>query len=395
MVESTNNTPPDPPQMRNGGSPPAHLSSSSLSDPSWWLQFKWSQPPPRAPEWLFDYYERYNPPPLDAFGRPLRIEDWHQRAIREDQQASGLLPPGPRGGPILHGWYARAERAYKDWKGAIDDMWADEHHRLVKEQAARARQEEAARRTQLLHEQDARARQVARRQQLLNEEAARARQEEAAARARQEEATRRLQLLNEQAARARQEAAARARQEEASRRQMLLNEAARTIFLWLRRCYLHVRLTRQTARRQHRKAALARLRYEDACQRRVALAEAKCREDTLAEDKRHHDEAKRRADALRCITARNEWVLAELAESAKRAKAADEQRHHEAATRSAESADLALVEGRRHHEAVLAAECDKQQRKPTNYVVTRLCWRRRPTDNVGTRRPHGLWSPRP
>ena len=53
---------PPPPQMRNGGSPPAHLSSSYLSDPSWWLQFKWSQPPPRAPEWLFDYYERYNPP---------------------------------------------------------------------------------------------------------------------------------------------------------------------------------------------------------------------------------------------------------------------------------------------------------------------------------------------
>jgi hypothetical protein len=49
--------------MRNGGSPPAHLSLSSLSDPSWWLQFKWSQPPPRTPEWLFDYYERYNPPP--------------------------------------------------------------------------------------------------------------------------------------------------------------------------------------------------------------------------------------------------------------------------------------------------------------------------------------------
>ena len=47
---------PPPPQMRNGGSPLAHL-----PDPSWWLQFKWSQPPPRAPEWLFDYYERYNP----------------------------------------------------------------------------------------------------------------------------------------------------------------------------------------------------------------------------------------------------------------------------------------------------------------------------------------------
>jgi hypothetical protein len=54
--------------------------------------------------------------------------------------------------------------------------------------------------------------------------------------------------------------------------------------------------------------------------------------------------------------------LSELAESAKRAKAADEQRRHEAATRSAESADLALVKERRRHEAVLAAECDKQHR---------------------------------
>ena len=245
---------PYPPQMRNGGSPPAHLSSSSLSHPSWWLQFKWSQPPPRAPEWLFDYYKSYNPP--GNVGRPPPYEEWLQRAIREDQQAAGLLPTVPRGGPILHGCYARAERAYKDWKGAIDDMWADEHHRLFEAQAARARQEEAARRTQLLHEQDARARQVARRQQLLNEEAARARQEEAAARARQEEATRRLQLLDEQAAHARQEAAARACQEEASRRQMLLNEAARTIFLWLRRCYLHVWLTCQTLRGRSRALAI-------------------------------------------------------------------------------------------------------------------------------------------
>jgi hypothetical protein len=28
---------PPPPQMGNGGSPPAHLSASFLSDPSWWL----------------------------------------------------------------------------------------------------------------------------------------------------------------------------------------------------------------------------------------------------------------------------------------------------------------------------------------------------------------------
>ena len=33
-----------PPQMRNGGSPPAHLSLSSLSNPPWWPQVKWLQP---------------------------------------------------------------------------------------------------------------------------------------------------------------------------------------------------------------------------------------------------------------------------------------------------------------------------------------------------------------
>ncbi len=86
---------PPPPQMRKGGSPPAHF-----SDPSRWLQFKWSQPPLRAPEWLFDYYERYNPPA--NVGRPLRDEEWHQRAIREDQQSAGLLPPEYAWGPILH-----------------------------------------------------------------------------------------------------------------------------------------------------------------------------------------------------------------------------------------------------------------------------------------------------
>ena len=53
-----------PPQMGNGGSPPAHLppstalDSSYLSDPSQWLHIKWSQPPPHAPAWLFEYYDR-------------------------------------------------------------------------------------------------------------------------------------------------------------------------------------------------------------------------------------------------------------------------------------------------------------------------------------------------
>jgi hypothetical protein len=48
--------------MRNGGLPPAYLPSSSLSDPLAWLQYKWSQPPPRAPEWVFDDFQNFNPP---------------------------------------------------------------------------------------------------------------------------------------------------------------------------------------------------------------------------------------------------------------------------------------------------------------------------------------------
>ena len=339
--------------MGNGGSPPAHLSSSSLSDPSWWLQFKWSQPPPPAPEWLFKYYDHYKPPA--NVGRPLCVEGWLQRAIREDQQAAGLLPPAQPGGPIRLGARARAEHAYRDWKAAIDDLWEDEHHRLclIEEQAARARQEEDARRQKLLNAQAARACQEAAARARQEETAARARQEEparrqraaearktaaaqiiflwlrlyaararhkeTAARARQEEAARRQKLLDEQAARARQEAAARARQEEASRRHQLCNKAAQTIFLWFRRRRLHVRLTRQTARRQYREAAVARLRYEDACHKRAALAEAKRREDALADKQRCHKAVlAAQADKLR----RHEAVVL--------AAQADKQRRHEA-----------------------------------------------------------------
>ena len=266
-----------PPQMGNGGSPPAHLSTPYLSDPSWWLHIKWSQPSPRTPDWLFDYYDRYNPPPLDTFGRPLRIEEWHQRAVREDRQAAGLLAPGLGGGPILHGFYARAERAYTAWKGAIDDLWAYEQHRLVEEQAAHARQEESARARR--EEATARARREEAAARARNEEAARARNE-AAARARNEAATQALARIRaeteralrcrheteralvrertlaeeatartrqEEAARARQEATARARQEATARTRQekaaaRANEAARTIFLWLRRRRLHARL---------------------------------------------------------------------------------------------------------------------------------------------------------
>ena len=216
MVENknTHDALPYPPQMRHGGSPPAHLSSSSLSDPSWWLQFKWSQPPPRAPEWLFDYYRSYNPPA--NVGRPPPYEEWLQRAIREDREAAGLLPPEqPYYGPLLQEARVRADRAYRVWKAAIDDLWADEYEVLLV--AARARQREAARQeaTRTAH-------------RLLHEQAARARQEAAA---------RRQRSLDEETARCRR--AVQARQ----------TAAARVIFLWLRRRRLFARLARQTSRR--------------------------------------------------------------------------------------------------------------------------------------------------
>ena len=114
--------------MGNGGSPPAYLPSSSLSNPAGWLQYKWSQPPPGAPDWVFDYYGHFNPPADVGFPRPW--EEWCQRAVLKDQQAAGLLPLAPRGGPILHGARAHAECAYRDWKWAIDDLWEDKHRRL-------------------------------------------------------------------------------------------------------------------------------------------------------------------------------------------------------------------------------------------------------------------------
>jgi hypothetical protein len=99
-------------------------------------------------------------------------------------------------------------------------------------------------------------------------QAAHDRQEAAAARTRQEAACRQ-QLLNEQAARTRQEAAAARARQEAARQ-----AAARTIFLWLRRCRLHIWLARQTSRCQQHEANLARLRYEDDCCARAVLANA-------------------------------------------------------------------------------------------------------------------------
>ena len=146
---------------------------------------------------MFTYYERYNPPA--NVGRPLCDEEWHQQAIREDQQAAGLLPPEPRGGPIFHGARAHAERAYRNWKGAIDDLWGDKYEALLVMQAASARQNEAAHRQWLLDEHTARARQ----QEAARQEAARAAQRllhKRAALERQGEAAHRQRLLDEETA---------------------------------------------------------------------------------------------------------------------------------------------------------------------------------------------------
>jgi len=209
-----------------------------------------------------------------------------------------LLPP-QYGGPILHGARARADRAYRDWKAVVDDLREDEYKALLIEQAARTcQQEEDACHQKLLDAQAARARQEA---------AARAHQEETAACACQEEAARRQKLLDKHTARARQvaaahahqeETAARAHQEEAARRQCA-TEARKTavaqlIFLWLCHRHLYARLARQISRRQQRKAALARQHHEDECIACALQAEKQRMQVAAAQAKALADEAKER-----------------------------------------------------------------------------------------------------
>jgi hypothetical protein len=147
---------------------------------------------------LFDYYRSYNPPA--NVGRPPPYEEWLQRAIREDQEAAGLLPPEqPYWGPLLHEARACTDCAYRDWKAAIDDLWGDKYEALLVMQAASARQNEAAHRQWLLDEHTARARQ----QEAARQEAARAAQRllhKRAALERQGEAAHRQRLLDEETA---------------------------------------------------------------------------------------------------------------------------------------------------------------------------------------------------
>jgi len=196
-----------PPQMGNGGSPPAHLPSSTAPDDYWFPSFrdfpslaaKWMQPPARAPEhdaWM----KEWDNDVWDILAIPGTPDNWLSRGMHEDLDftAKGELP-----------WPRRDssdEAAYQTWKRTVDDMWPshaslDEHHALIE---TRARLEMAL------------ARQI-----------------------------RKLRELS----------------------------AARTIFLWLRRRRLHARLARQTSRRHVREAALTRLRHEQECSVRAALAE--------------------------------------------------------------------------------------------------------------------------
>jgi hypothetical protein len=292
---------PYPPQMRNGGSPPAHLSSSSLSDPSGWLQYKWLKPLPRAPKWVIDNYLKFNP--TADVGHPLCDEEWLQRALCEDQQATGLLPPKSPGGAILLGACACVERAYQDLKWTVNTLWEDErqhlqtaaHQRHIDEQAA-CKQQEAAHCQRFLDEHAANECQEANcHQRLLDEQAANERQE----------AARCQRLLDEEIAccqRLLDACAAKARR----------TVATTTIFLWLCRRRLQIRLAQKTARRQQREAALARLQYEQECCTRVAMADERQRQAAAMQEKALADEVDEQhcQEEAACTAASAEMVLA-------------------------------------------------------------------------------------
>jgi hypothetical protein len=178
---------------------------------------------------VFDDYQKFNPP-ADV-GRPLHNKEWLQQALRKDQQAAGLLPPKSPRGFIFLGACAHAERAYKDWKWAVNELWEHERHRLqtaacqclLDERAAHkcqeaTRQEAACTAQCLLYERAAHKCQEAARQ-----EAARAAQSLLDLRAALEcqEAMRHQHILNEEATSCQR--AAHARQ----------TTAAQIIFLWL------------------------------------------------------------------------------------------------------------------------------------------------------------------
>jgi hypothetical protein len=107
--------------MRNGGSPPAHLSPSSDApiDPSGWLKIKWSQSPPRASDWVIVIWDV---PPADP-----DHGDWLARTECEDRQTVvGVLPSPPLqlGGDVTTDRFI-ADIRYQNWKEHVDFLWED------------------------------------------------------------------------------------------------------------------------------------------------------------------------------------------------------------------------------------------------------------------------------
>ena len=128
-----------PPQKGNGGSPPAHLPSSTAPDDFQFYGFadfpciaaKWMQPPTRAPEhdaWMREWDNGI----WDILATP---DNWLSRGMIDDLKfaATGEQPSwSRRDGPD--------EAAYQAWKCAVDDMWLshamlDEHHALIETRA--------------------------------------------------------------------------------------------------------------------------------------------------------------------------------------------------------------------------------------------------------------------
>ena len=128
-----------PPQMGNGGSPPAHLPSSTAPDNFQFYGFadfptlaaKWMQPPARAPvhdAWMREWENGI----WDILATP---DNWLSRGMHDDLEfaATGEHPSwSRRDGPD--------EAAFQAWKCAVDDMWLshatlDEHHALIETRA--------------------------------------------------------------------------------------------------------------------------------------------------------------------------------------------------------------------------------------------------------------------
>jgi hypothetical protein len=306
--------------MRNGGLPPAHLPSSSLSDPSAWLQYKWLQPPPRAPDWVCD-----------------APDNWIGHTLHEDQQAANLLPPKSPGGSMLLGACTHAERAYQDWKWVVNKLWEDKRHRL----------QMVAHQCHLDEETTCQCQEANHPQQLLDKRAAYKRQE----------AARRQWLLDEETARRQrlldEFAACPLMAERAALAQQMAT--AQTIFLWLCRRCLYVRLARQTLRRQQRKAALAHLRYKQDCCLRAALAEEQRRQAAAARAKALANEAdkRHRQDALAAEQRCRE--SAERAAATAESALAKEERCQESDECAVATAESALVEEGHRQESVECA----------------------------------------